>query len=103
MRQLHLHVISQDFDSPCMKNKKHWNSFTTSFFRDSKDVLTELEQHGRVLSCTTEVEADVAKADLRCHRCRTVLRNIPQLKKHISICKRPFAVDGAHLIASNEV
>jgi aprataxin len=24
MRALHLHVISSDFDSPCLKNKKHW-------------------------------------------------------------------------------
>lgn len=31
---LHMHVISQDFDSPCLKNKTHWNSFTTDFFRD---------------------------------------------------------------------
>mmetsp|Transcript_15506 Transcript_15506/g.24794 ORF Transcript_15506/g.24794 Transcript_15506/m.24794 type:complete len:139 (-) Transcript_15506:316-732(-) len=32
LRQLHLHIISDDFDSPCLKNKKHWNSFTTDFF-----------------------------------------------------------------------
>lgn len=32
---VHLHVISQDFDSPCLKNKKHWNSFTTDYFIDS--------------------------------------------------------------------
>jgi aprataxin len=32
MTHLHLHVVSQDFDSPCLKNKKHWNSFTTDFF-----------------------------------------------------------------------
>lgn len=33
--QLHLHVISQDFDSPALKTKKHWNSFTTEYFIDS--------------------------------------------------------------------
>ena len=32
---LHLHVISQDFDSPCLKTKKHWHSFTSEFFLDS--------------------------------------------------------------------
>lgn len=32
MQQLHLHVISNDFDSPCLKTKKHWNSFCTDFF-----------------------------------------------------------------------
>jgi len=33
--QLHMHVISQDFNSPCLKTKKHWNSFTTEYFIDS--------------------------------------------------------------------
>ncbi|XP_054806292.1 receptor-like protein 7 [Prosopis cineraria] len=37
MRQLHLHGISQDFDSKHLKNKKHWNSLNTDFFRDSVD------------------------------------------------------------------
>lgn len=32
MQQVHLHVISTDFHSPALKNKKHWNSFTTEFF-----------------------------------------------------------------------
>lgn len=31
MRRLHLHVISRDFYSPCLKTKKHWNSFNTPF------------------------------------------------------------------------
>ena len=33
-----MHVISQDFDSPSLKNKKHWNSFTTPYFVDSKGM-----------------------------------------------------------------
>lgn len=32
MQQLHLHVISMDFNSPSLKTKKHWNSFNTEFF-----------------------------------------------------------------------
>ncbi|KAF5889508.1 aprataxin isoform X1, partial [Clarias magur] len=36
MSHVHLHVISQDFDSPCLKNKKHWNSFTTEYFIQSQ-------------------------------------------------------------------
>lgn len=36
MHRLHLHVISTDFDSACLKNKYHWNSFTTDYFRPSK-------------------------------------------------------------------
>jgi len=33
--QLHMHVISQDFNSASLKTKKHWNSFTTEYFIDS--------------------------------------------------------------------
>lgn len=33
MQQAHLHVISRDYDSACLKTKTHWNSFTTPFFR----------------------------------------------------------------------
>lgn len=36
MSQLHLHVISDDFCSPYLKNKKHFNSFNTKFFLNSK-------------------------------------------------------------------
>ena len=48
MTRLHLHVISQDFDSPCLKNKKHWNSFTTEFFLSHQDVVSQLETNGKV-------------------------------------------------------
>ena len=39
MSRLHLHVISTDFDSPCLKTKHHWNSFTTPFLRHPKGKL----------------------------------------------------------------
>lgn len=38
MTRLHMHVISDDMNSPCLKTKKHWNSFTTAFFLDSKGI-----------------------------------------------------------------
>lgn len=42
---VHLHVISQDFDSPCLKNKKHWNSFTTDYFIESHGERSSLRLH----------------------------------------------------------
>jgi aprataxin len=32
MNHLHLHIISRDMHSPCMKHRKHYNSFNTDFF-----------------------------------------------------------------------
>lgn len=34
MERLHLHVISNDLVSSCLKTKLHWNSFTTKLFLD---------------------------------------------------------------------
>lgn len=90
MRQLHLHVISQDFDSPCLKNAKHWNSFTSSFFGDSKKVLTELESHGKVTTCSKEEETRLLNSPLSCHRCRSIQKDITHLKDHIRKCTVPF-------------
>lgn len=86
MRQLHLHVISQDFDSPSFKNKKHWNSFTTAFFHDSVDVIDEIETHG---SAKLNDEK-LLETELRCHRCKSAHPNIPKLKSHISKCRASF-------------
>ncbi|XP_074587896.1 transcription factor bHLH140 isoform X2 [Curcuma longa] len=85
MRQLHLHVISQDFDSPSLRNKKHWNSFNTSFFRDSTDLIQELEEKHGVADINGN--ESLLKMELRCHRCRSAHPNIPRLKSHIALCK----------------
>lgn len=87
MRQLHLHVISQDFDSTHLKNKKHWNSFTTMFFRDSVDVIQEIEQYG---AAKVSHDEKLLATELRCHRCRSAHPNIPKLKSHIANCKASF-------------
>ncbi|KAK8359859.1 hypothetical protein V6Z12_A04G123900 [Gossypium hirsutum] len=90
MRQLHLHVISQDFDSKHLKHKKHWNSFTTAFFRDSVDVIEEINNQGKA---TIQDEKRLMPMELRCHRCRSAHPNIPRLKSHISSCQAPYPAD----------
>lgn len=87
MRQLHLHVVSQDFNSKHLKNKKHWNSFNSPFFRDSVDVIEEVSQNGKA---TLNDDEKLLAMELRCHRCRSAHPNIPRLKAHISSCQAPF-------------
>lgn len=48
MPQLHLHVISRDFDSPTMKKPKHWKSFNSAAFVHGEKVLEALEKLGHV-------------------------------------------------------
>lgn len=86
MRQLHLHVISQDFNSQHLKNKKHWNSFNTEFFRDAVDVIEEVENFGK----PSVKDEGLLSKELRCHRCKSAHPNIPRLKSHINNCQAPF-------------
>ncbi|XP_019089880.1 PREDICTED: transcription factor bHLH140-like isoform X2 [Camelina sativa] len=101
MRQLHLHVISQDFDSDSLKNKKHWNSFTSSFFRDSVDVLEEVKSQGKA----NVASEDLLKGELRCNRCRSAHPNIPKLKSHVRSCRSQFpehVLQNSRLVARPE-
>ncbi|CAN9510375.1 unnamed protein product [Ophioblennius macclurei] len=81
MSHVHLHVISQDFDSPCLKNKKHWNSFTTDYFIESEDVIRMLETNGKVT--VKEGASELLKQPLSCHVCHKEMSTIPALKVHL--------------------
>uniref|UniRef100_A0A8W7PKH9 Aprataxin C2HE/C2H2/C2HC zinc finger domain-containing protein n=1 Tax=Anopheles coluzzii TaxID=1518534 RepID=A0A8W7PKH9_ANOCL len=41
MKRLHLHVISKDFDSPCLKRRHHWTIFNSDIFQ-SHDGFSKL-------------------------------------------------------------
>ncbi|XP_074063487.1 aprataxin isoform X2 [Macrotis lagotis] len=82
MSQIHLHVISQDFDSPCLKNKKHWNSFNTDYFLESQDVIKMIQKDGKVT--VPEGTSDLLKLPLCCHICKQQQSTIPQLKDHLT-------------------
>nr|XP_014353765.1 PREDICTED: aprataxin isoform X2 [Latimeria chalumnae]XP_014353766.1 PREDICTED: aprataxin isoform X2 [Latimeria chalumnae] len=81
MSHIHLHVISQDFDSPCLKNKKHWNSFTTEYFLESQDVIEMVEKNGKV--SVKDGISELLKLPLRCHVCKQQQSSLPQLKEHV--------------------
>ncbi|KAL1129170.1 hypothetical protein AAG570_013700 [Ranatra chinensis] len=83
MQQLHLHVISEDFDSVCLKTAKHWNSFTTPFFIDSLRAIKDLEATGRVMVPSTSECQQLLKTKLKCHKCDECFKNMPKLKMHI--------------------
>ncbi|GAU95774.1 hypothetical protein RvY_07335-1 [Ramazzottius varieornatus] len=82
MSHLHMHIISQDFDSIYLKNKKHWNSFASPFFRDAESVLEILKKNGKA-SIDKKKGEELLKQPLRCHVCKELPANIPRLKEHI--------------------
>lgn len=82
LSQVHMHVISDDFDSDCLKTKKHWNSFNTDYFISSSDVMSRLEEKGEVAYDRDRYMA-LLKQNLKCHKCDEELKTIPALKLHI--------------------
>lgn len=82
MRRLHMHIISQDFDSPYLKHKKHWNSFTSAFFMDAVDVIAELKEKGSV-TIDKGLYEGILKEPLKCHHCKQLQPTMPKLKDHI--------------------
>lgn len=91
---LHLHLLSMDLDSPCLKTKKHYNSFATFFFLTSDRVIADVEQHGKV---TINADAKMLRAmesqDMKCMWCGAPLANVPQMKAHLSTCEQSHAYE----------
>lgn len=80
MNNLHIHVITKDFHSPRLKNKKHYNSFNTGFFVNWDDLPLE---HASKQAKEVE-EKYIKKHDLICSYCGENFTNkFAQLKKHL--------------------
>jgi len=84
-RQLHLHVISQDFDSKCLKRPKHWNSFTTPFFVDSQEMVDILQRDGQFRGDEYKHYEDQRMV---CHKCNAKINSINALKSHMKKCSK---------------
>ena len=48
LNRLHLHIVSQDFDSPQLWKRHHWNTFNTEYFMDSSKVIKDIENDGKI-------------------------------------------------------
>ncbi|KAI1006204.1 hypothetical protein K3495_g2017 [Podosphaera aphanis] len=80
MNHLHVHVLSVDRFSPCLKHRKHFNSFATPFFVPMEDfplAPDDVRRHpGR--------EGYLAR-DLKCWRCGQNFGNkFSKLKDHLA-------------------
>ena len=42
MKQVHMHIISLDFQGRGLKKKHHYNSFVTEFFIDVDTIIVKL-------------------------------------------------------------
>ncbi|KUJ10093.1 HIT-like protein [Mollisia scopiformis] len=77
MNHLHVHVLSVDRYSECLKHRKHYNSFATEFFVPIEDfplAKDDERRHGHDL-----------KQDMKCWRCGMNFGNkFAKLKEHLA-------------------
>lgn len=112
MQQVHLHVVSTDFNSPCLTNKKHWNSFHTDFliphqgekilqllnqkmrlrmifdvyknFENSvSEIIRRIEVDGKISKLDASVAKELLATPLKCNQCPATPKNMPYLKSHL--------------------
>ncbi|CUS20365.1 LAQU0S01e04984g1_1 [Lachancea quebecensis] len=79
LRNLHIHVMTKDFYSDRMKNKKHYNSFNTTFFVSWSGL--PLEESPDATYLENEI---IKKTDLKCCYCKKNFKNrFSELKLHL--------------------
>jgi aprataxin len=68
-----------------MKNKKHWNSFTTDYFIPLRELKGLLSKQGKVQLQSKAAYEAMLKEPLRCNRCRKDFgASMAALKKHLA-------------------
>ncbi|KAI5298183.1 aprataxin-like protein [Ascosphaera atra] len=79
MNNLHVHVMSVDRCGPCLKHRKHYNSFSTPFFVPLRDFpLAPCDERRR------PDKAGYLHWNLKCWRCGQDFGNrFVQLQEHL--------------------
>uniref|UniRef100_A0A182RYF2 HIT domain-containing protein n=1 Tax=Anopheles funestus TaxID=62324 RepID=A0A182RYF2_ANOFN len=85
MKRLHLHVISNDFDSPSLKRRHHWTIFNSEIFRSHEAVLKELKQYGKIVERSDAYIQSLREGPLKCNVCVFQTDHLSAMKKHITM------------------
>lgn len=79
MSHLHVHVLSKDRYSKCLKHRKHYNSFSTPFFVDIEAFPLAKDDMRRHPG-----KAGYLESDFKCWKCsRTFGNKFKQLQEHL--------------------
>lgn len=79
MSHLHVHILSRDRVSACMRHKKHYNSFATEFLVPIEDFPLAKDDKRRQPGREGYLDRD-----LKCWRCgRNFGRKFKELKEHL--------------------
>ena len=99
MRQMHLHLISLDMDSPELKRPRHWIIFNTDYLVAPMRWVEMLEEHGRVHVERAAEEAKL-KMPMVCPLTGVALAGMDAVKEHVRSSAYQDAVSdaGAHMV-----
>eukprot|EP01064_Diplonema_japonicum_P015098 TRINITY_DN22869_c0_g1_i1.p1 TRINITY_DN22869_c0_g1~~TRINITY_DN22869_c0_g1_i1.p1 ORF type:complete len:389 (+),score=51.35 TRINITY_DN22869_c0_g1_i1:49-1215(+) len=87
LKPLHLHIITTDMQSDCLKSRKHYMSFCPPHFISADEVEARLTAHGKVTLTPTEAAGHPTTGPIPCRWCGTGMATIPMLKKHFETCE----------------
>ena len=80
MSHLHVHVLSVDRRSECMRHRRHYNSFATPFLVGLEEMPLSVGDERR----THTGKVELLERELRCWRCgRGFGRGFQKLKEHL--------------------
>jgi aprataxin len=80
MNHLHIHILSVDRVSPCMRHRKHYNSFNTRFFVPVEDFPLAEDDERRHPG-----REGYLQRDMECWRCGRNFKNrFAELKEHLA-------------------
>lgn len=78
MSHLHVHIFSRDMKSPCLKHRKHYNSFTTSF-------LVQLDEFPLDEGSKRFHPGDWPSWEMKCWRCGKGFEKFKALREHLGV------------------
>uniref|UniRef100_A0A182W2V9 HIT domain-containing protein n=1 Tax=Anopheles minimus TaxID=112268 RepID=A0A182W2V9_9DIPT len=103
MKRLHLHVISNDYDSPSLKRRHHWTIFNSEIFRSHEGklstVVKELKLYGKIMERSDAYIQSLREGPLKCNVCAFQTDHLHIMKNHITIhnCKRTIGSNSTML------
>jgi len=78
MNHLHVHVLSVDRYSECLKHRKHYNSFATGFFVPLEEFPLGREE--------VRKKSNTISGDMKCWRCgENFGKKFKELKAHLKV------------------
>ena len=81
MKLLHLHVISDDFDSQRIRKLHHWNIFNTEYFIESREALKLIQEKGKILIDERKYDV-ILDSPAKCNICDKEWIDVNDLCKH---------------------